>query len=174
MKTNTGHEYRLCLHQFSRILLAELLIQIVFILNFTFSAVISENFFPCTIFCSTVSLQLLFSKCSDFLFLKDILYCVTYITKVLLSSLHLKSIGVYFQTEDIKRTITTNRSTTSSLWRNMQWQDCLRFWLSMFYQNWNKVVGCGLHLSSCILYDNVLWIYSLLFSFFSINPNRKL
>jgi len=51
--------------------------------------------------------------------------------------LHLKSIGLYFQREDIERIITTNRSTTSSLWRNMQWHYYLRFWLSMFYQNWN-------------------------------------
>jgi len=37
----------------------------------------------------------------------------------------------------MKRTITTNRNTTSSVWRNMQWHDCLRFSISMVYQNWN-------------------------------------
>ena len=174
MKTNTGHEYRLCLHQFSRILLAELLIQIVFILNFTFSAVISENFFPCTIFCSTVSLPLLFSKRSDYLFQKDTSYFLTHITKGVFSSLYLRSIGVYFQTEDIKRTITTNRSTTSSIWTNMQWYECLRFPLLIAYQNWNNVGCCGLHFSSCILCDNVLWIYYLHFSHLSIHPKQKI
>jgi len=76
--------------------------------------------------------------------------------------LHLKSVGVYFQTEDIKRTITTNRNTTSSIWRNMQWYECLRFPLLIAYQNWNNVGCCGLHFSSCILCDNVFWftIYS--------------
>jgi len=39
---------------------SEILVQIVFICNFAFSAVSSGNFFSCTIFCSTFSLTLLF------------------------------------------------------------------------------------------------------------------
>jgi len=121
--------------KFSLNLLAEFLVRIVFIFNFASSAVSSENFFYYAILCSTVSLRHLSSKCSDVLFQKDTRYFNTYIAKGVFSSLHLKSIGVYFQTEDIKSTITANRSTTSSLWRNMLLHDCLGFSLSMFYQN---------------------------------------
>jgi len=144
--------------------LAEFLIRVVFIFNFASSAVISGNFFSCTIFCITVSL-IFFSKCSGYLLLKDTWFFLTYITKGVFSSLHLKTV-VYFQTEDRKRTVTTNRSTTSSPWRNMQWHDYLPFSLSMIYQNRSKFVGCVHRISSCILYDNFFWIYSLHFNFY--------
>ena len=90
------------------------------------------------------------------------------------SLLHLKSIGVYFQTEDGERTVKTNRNTASSLWRNVEWHEPLRFSLSMVYQNWNKVGVCGHNFSSSILYDNVLWIESLHFTFLSIHPKGKI
>ena len=120
MKTNAGHKYRLCLQKFSLILLAEFLVRIVFIFNFASSAVSSGNFFYCAILCSTVSLRLLSSKFSDFLFQKDTRYFNTYITRGVFSSLHLKSIGVYFQTKIEREEVTTKRSTTPTLWRNVQ------------------------------------------------------
>jgi hypothetical protein len=99
---NAGHKCRLSLHKFSPILLSEFLVRIVLIYIIASSVVISGSFFSCTIFCSTFSLALLFSYCSDFLFQNHTVNVVTYTTKVLFSSSHLKNVGLYFQTKDIR------------------------------------------------------------------------
>jgi len=70
------------------------------------------------------------------MFQKHTRYFITYVTKGVLSSLHFNNIGVYFQREDRKRTLTANtrRSNSCSMRRNMQWCYCLRFHLGFSIQ----------------------------------------
>ena len=45
------------------------------------------------------------------------------------------SMRVYFQTEDRKRSLTANKSISSSLWKNMQWHVCLSVSLPILFRN---------------------------------------
>jgi len=118
---NSGHKYRLCLHKFFWFIrIAELIERIFLIFSLVLSALISGNLFFCKIFCCTFSLAFCF-LCLDFMFQKNSRYLVTYITKGVFSSLCVKNLGDYFQTEVRKWTVTANRRNPVSLQRNIQW-----------------------------------------------------
>ena len=58
--------------------------------------------------------------CLDFMFQKNSRYLVTYITKGVFSSLCVKNLGAYFQTEVRKRNSNSKQKNPVSLQRNIQ------------------------------------------------------
>jgi hypothetical protein len=110
------------------------------------------------------------------MFQKHTRYFITYITKGVFSSLHFNDIGIYFQREDRKRTLTANRSNSCSLRRNMQWCYCLSFHFGLSIQTeLNLVAAIICYPSSCMITFCELTLYT--FHFYPFiqrdHPKRK-
>ena len=143
----------------------EFVLRIVLFSIFVCSAVISGNFFSCTIFCNTFSLALLLCLVFRFHVSKahSIFLYICHERCVFVISFK-KHRSLYSYGRE-KKALKSNRFTPCWLRKNMQWHNS--FSLSMVYWSWIKV-GRRHYFSSLFFYDNFFWIDSLKFSLLSI------